>query len=128
MTQLGLQFGGIFAFRSPDVVDELKLTSDQRKAIRKIERDWQPGPRRREAGGERSTAPPRPTREELVARVLRILNEEQVRKWTEMTGPQFTDFQERPFRGAPDRGPPPGERRRPKEPRPEQADGDKPDA
>jgi hypothetical protein len=133
LAQIALQFFGTMTFRSPEVVDTLKLTSEQRKAMRAVEREamhvhqkeleawWkQRGPRDREAASTTGTPdtprPPRPTRESLVAKVLTVLTPEQLKKWQEMVGAPFTGFDEQSFRGPGDRGPPRDGERRPKAP------------
>lgn len=129
LSQIVLQFGGILTFRSPDVVDALKLTSEQRKSIRQIERDfWQRGQRNRDPGARRGEPGPRPSREEMVTKVLDVLNDVQKQKWKQMIGAPFTDFDDLQFRGPPpDKGPPPTEGRKPpKDPPPDSRE--KPDA
>jgi len=114
LTEIVIQNAGIFAFKDPEVVTALELTPDQRKAIREIERGlfrhafgqpWQGrGPGR---GSEGSPGgPPRPTKREAVAKVLEILNADQVRKWGEITGAPFVGIDEPSFRGRSGFGPP----------------------
>jgi serine/threonine protein kinase len=108
-----LQFFGLFTFKDPDVVDDLKLTKEQRKKIREIEREIRPtfgppgsgpGPGRG-AGGWRGGAP-RLTKKETVNKVLALLNDTQLQKWKDLTGLPFADDDESPIPWMP-AGPPP---------------------
>ena len=100
LSQLLLQWQGLWAFKEPDVVDALALTSEQRAAIRKIERerhDRNPGhdhgPQDRR---DRRTdlKPPDhkpsdhrpPDKQQAVAKVLALLSSEQLEHWRRLTG------------------------------------------
>jgi hypothetical protein len=129
LTQIAIQYAGIHAFRNPEVIDALKLTSEQKKLIRQIERDsFANRPERGGGSAAGSGGPPAwPQRHEIVAKVLAILKPEQVQIWTQMTGKPVTVFEDPPFRGGPsDRGSSSEERRRSKDRRPDPKD--KPDA
>jgi eukaryotic-like serine/threonine-protein kinase len=117
LSQISLQYacvqlpGGIMTFRTPYVIDALKLTADQRKAIRQIEREgWQRGPRRGEGGGPPGPRfPSREDREAQLAKVLHLLTEQQQQAWNRLVGERFADLPEPPpmFRGQPFRSNPP---------------------
>ncbi|MGE5192263.1 MAG: serine/threonine protein kinase, partial [Deltaproteobacteria bacterium] len=112
LTEIMIQDQGIFAFKGPEVVDALQLTKQQRQAIREIERDAfrRPfhfgGPGR---GSDKTPGgPPRPTKREIVEKVLGLLDEGQVQKWRELTGVPFAGLDEPLFpwmRGGPSREP-----------------------
>jgi serine/threonine protein kinase len=119
LMQIAMQNAGVMAFRSPEVVDALKLTPEQRNEIRLIERNppWRRSPGRPRDSNSGRPSTQRAMREEMVAKVIKVLNADQVQKWKIMIGETFTDFDEPPFPGGGDRGPPPDDRRRKKEPR-----------
>ena len=139
LSEIVLQSFGIFAFKDPDVATRLALTREQRKAIREIERTMfrRPAGSSREprGEGEKEAQPPWPTKSGMVRQVVALLNEVQVRTWTEMTGAPFQGLDEFPWpmrpggaprdRRGPPGGPSPGEPQRvpdgdrPREPRPE---------
>ena len=113
LTEITTQNAGIFAFKNPDLARSLKLTTEQRKAIREIERDtW-----RRSfvtTGTDRGPEPPpRPTKRESIDSVLAVLTEEQIQKWRELTGISYAGLDEPQFGGRPQGfGPPLGDRGR----------------
>ncbi|MBS0264195.1 MAG: protein kinase [Planctomycetes bacterium] len=112
LAQIALQYGGILTFRSSQVVDTLKLTPDQRKAIRQIASDlFRRGPRSRDQDPARSSPWQPPSREAQFARVMTVLTPEQVKKWQALVGEPFTDFPEPQFRGAPGGDRPPRDTR-----------------
>jgi hypothetical protein len=81
LRQIGLQAEGPGAFREPEVVAELNLTTEQREQVRTIEEEalfgWMRGPR---TGGPG-------TREKSVnERLVGVLTEEQARRWRALTG------------------------------------------
>ena len=118
--QIALQARGIFAFKDPEIVRALRLTSDQRAAIRDIERQMfserfrppgidasgrfpppgPPGPPPPFARIEPSRGAGRPFGElggprtsmaRWVAKAVELLTPEQVAVWRELTGPEFSD-------------------------------------
>lgn len=162
LRQISIQTQGLFAFKEPEIVRELQLTSEQRLAIRDIESDVftkqmpggppphdnrhrPPGPHGPPGhppdgagpydddrwiellgesrpphgpggpGGPGRGAPPpggpgprdmgwrlRMSRKDSVEKVLRLLTEEQVRRWNDLVGQPFTGWDEgfgRPPRG-----------------------------
>ncbi len=123
LTEIVLQFVGILAFKDPKVVDELKLTTAQRKAIREIERETfrpPPGPPPDHRGFDRGPrgmrgGPPRLTKSESVAKVLEILTPHQVATWNARTGAPFAGLDELQIGGGPrGSGPHPDDRRGPR--------------
>jgi serine/threonine protein kinase len=113
LRQIGLQSEGPGAFRDPELVAALQLTARQRKRIRAIEDEmlfaWM---RPMGPGMAPPSHGPAPDREKRTnERILRVLTEEQARRWREMTG--------EPVKGLLPPGPPPfpfSEPRSPKEP------------
>ena len=115
LRQLVLQWQGLWAFKEPEVVDALELTSRQRAAIRQIERerfgrgpghdhggrppDGQ-GPPRDRGPHDRGAKPP--DFQEAVSSAIAILSEEQAQRWRELTGTPVEGLNDRP------QGPPPG--------------------
>jgi serine/threonine protein kinase len=168
LRQISIQTQGLFAFKEPEIVRELQLTSEQRLAIREIESDvftvsmrmpgGRPPPPPHDDDGRRSPGPHGPPghppdgppphdddkwiepldghrpphgpggpggpgrggpppggpgprdmgwrirmgRKESVERVLKLLTEEQVRRWNDLVGKPFTGWDEgfgRPPRG-----------------------------
>jgi serine/threonine protein kinase len=104
--QIAIQWQGLAAFKEPEIVKALALTSEQRTQIREIEREtfFRPppgegGPGRPGRGGppphERS---PR-DRQQALAKVLDLLTAEQRTAWQELTGEAFTEFGDGPFPG-----------------------------
>ena len=113
LTEIVIQFAGILAFKDPQIVKDLQLSSTQRKAIRQIEREvFRPpfGPPfdSREPGhgppGKRP-GPPRIIKSESVAKVVAILTPDQVQTWNGLIGAPFAGIDEPPFRGPPGFGP-----------------------
>jgi serine/threonine protein kinase len=105
--QIAIQWQGLAAFKEPEIVKALALSSEQRSQIREIERETffrpfgQGGPGRMGPGGP----PPheRPPHERLprdrqhaIAQVLDLLSTEQRATWQELTGPEFWDFGDGP--------------------------------
>ncbi|HWB12574.1 MAG TPA: serine/threonine-protein kinase [Pirellulales bacterium] len=129
LAQLLMQWQGLSAFKEPDVVAALELTGDQRAAIRKIERAYfgkhpeqdrgppgGPGPRREhgrhEAGRPDRRPPPpgeSPDDRQAVSKVLELLNQDQIRRWNELTGVPVDGLHKPPFDGPPGPKPPRGE-------------------
>jgi serine/threonine protein kinase len=113
LRQIALQAQGPMAFREPEVIAALKLTTAQRERIRAIEADVfflrpdrplspGPGPGGRDKGP--GSPPPRPPgtsggpprrppeqKNEMALEQIRreVLTAEQTKKWTEMTGEPF---------------------------------------
>jgi serine/threonine protein kinase len=128
LSEIVLQSFGIFAFKDPEVATRLALTREQRKAIREIERTMMRRPfglpREPRSEGETRVEPPWPTKSEMVAKVVVLLTDDQVRTWKEMTGAPYKGLDESPWpmrpgglprelrgpRGGPPPGDPPPER------------------
>lgn len=114
LSQIVIQFAGLFAFKDPQIVTALGLSPEQRKAIREIERETfrrafgLPGPNREGPGPSREATgpnreppgsgremtwqrdrPPRPKKTETVARVVALLKPDQVEEWNKLTGAPF---------------------------------------
>lgn len=109
LSEIVIQSAGILAFKNPKIVKELKLSSEQRKAIREIEREiFRPpfGPAFEPRGpghgpqGMRG-GPPRLTKSESVAKVLAILTPDQVQSWNVLIGAPFAGLDDPPFWGGP---------------------------
>jgi hypothetical protein len=120
LKQIAIQDRGLFAFKEPEIVKSLELTVEQRRAIRDIEREMfgpPPGPRHgpgRGPGagpGDPRWRPPNLRRQESVPKALALLTDDQVRRWRDLTGEPFTNFEEPPFPGPRGFGPPGGGRR-----------------
>ncbi len=111
--QLALQSQGIFAFKDPDVVRALELTTEQRGKIREIEREMFAahfrGPPPERDGQPRFRPPPGPggpkrggpgfgpvgmpqANAAAVAQVKELLTETQLQTWRSLTGEPFTGF------------------------------------
>jgi hypothetical protein len=90
LTQLGIQVAGIYAFREPDIVQTLGLTSEQRAQLREIESNVKINSfgRRSLAGGweERRRQQEQISRE-AVATALELLHPEQRQRWDQLVGP-----------------------------------------
>jgi eukaryotic-like serine/threonine-protein kinase len=84
LRQIGLQAEGPGAFRDPELVAALQLTSRQRKRIRAIEDEMRFAWMRPMGSPGHGPAPEREKRTN--ERILRVLTEEQARQWREMTG------------------------------------------
>ncbi len=82
LRQLALQSEGAGAFREPEVVEALGLTSEQRERIRAIEEETVFGQMREVQSGWVPDAAARPA----VDRILAVLTPEQARRWNELTG------------------------------------------
>ena len=89
LRQIGLQWDGPFAFRDPEVVLALRLTSEQREQIRTIEDDlnfqWMQNMRpdkTRSHSAEGSSA----AKASIAERIRAVLTTEQARQWQEMIG------------------------------------------
>jgi serine/threonine protein kinase len=91
--QIGLQADVIGAFREPEVAAVLALTEEQRDRIRTIEEEdfldllksFRPDLLSADAD-KKPASKPKPSKNE---RLLRLLTEEQARKWSEVTGAPF---------------------------------------
>jgi hypothetical protein len=92
LKQIALQLQGPFALREPDIAATLKLTAEQKTRIRAIEADTFFGPPERPRGGPGRD--PRKAHEQKLSaareRIQKVLTEEQVKRWREMTGESFT--------------------------------------
>ena len=120
LAEIALQEAGIMAFRDPDVATKLNLTAAQRKSIREIEREifrpfFEPGgPGGGHGRGPRGGGPPKISKKDSVAKVLALLNSDQVARWQEMIGPPFAGLDKGPPWTSPPRSnpsrdrPPPG--------------------
>ena len=88
LRQIGLQSEGGAAFRDQEVATAIGLSPGQRELIRMIEDDaafgWMRG-RNRSLNSDGSAEPGSPERTPN-QRILEILNDEQTRKWHELTG------------------------------------------
>jgi serine/threonine protein kinase len=91
--QIALQARGVTAFREPDVIDSLKLTSEQKEKIRVIEGEMYVVRLEARRFGEPPPEPGRISREELVESAMKkvraALTDEQLLRWKEMTGEPF---------------------------------------
>lgn len=116
--QLAVQSQGIFAFKDPDIVRALALTSEQRRSIRDIERELFHSHMRNDRGppdskrrdGPRSGPPEGPPPDlhsspDVMKSVLALLSDEQLSQWKNLTGEPFTGFPGKGFGGP--FGPPP---------------------
>ncbi|HET6882749.1 MAG TPA: serine/threonine-protein kinase [Pirellulales bacterium] len=126
LQQLAWQAEGLGAFKSPEVVNALNLSHEQRLAIRKIERDLfrrrhehDPGdgggpggpPKGRRQFEDRGGADPgergddgtgksasfRQRHREAMAKVLASFSEEQLTRWHDLTGEAVDGLNELPF-------------------------------
>jgi len=91
--QIELQQAGIQAFSQADVQKSLKLTDEQKEAIKTItddaakqRRDLTQGGGRGQGNAEKLTA----IRKESLERVQKLLNADQKKSWKELTGDTFT--------------------------------------
>ena len=87
--QIALQYQGVRAFGDAYVVAQLKLTPDQRDAVREVERGLFFGGR--DGGPRRGDRPPRESMEQRHAAALdrivqTVLTPKQAAQWREMTG------------------------------------------
>ena len=119
--QLGIQRQGLLAFKEPEIIAALELTTEQSHRIREIEHEAfdrhgppMPGPGRPPRG------PPPPhddhidfNRQDLLERTLAVLTADQLAQWRELTGPPFNGFRDELFPGRPDGRPHFDEDRRP---------------
>lgn len=112
--QISIQCQGIFAFKEPEIVRQLDLSSEQRSKIREIERDFftrafRPGPGPGAGpppGGPPGGPPGRPPGDprsfyELVGKVVEILRADQQKTWKRLIGPEFSALGEERFPGPP---------------------------
>jgi serine/threonine protein kinase len=116
LRQITLQSRGPMAFRDRDVITALKLTAEQRTRINAIEAEtfFKPeGPPSRR--GQRASEPPKKARDEseshkkahedkrkaAMERILKVLTQEQAKKWEEMIGEPFAGPAPEFFRGPP---------------------------
>jgi eukaryotic-like serine/threonine-protein kinase len=117
LSQIARQLQGLAAFRDPDVVSALKLTSDQRERIRTIEAESFRGPpppdERRPPDDKRPGGPREDFRKmqeqklkESLEKVLKLLTQDQLKAWNELKGEPFTGtISFPPPFGRPGRGP-----------------------
>jgi len=108
LKQLAIQSQGVFVFREPEIVDALEITSEQRAAIRTIEHDtlaklFPPREHRRGQGDFRWRPPNPELMDEAVARVVKLFNADQIRRWHELTGPIYPGAGSLRFRRQPSR-------------------------
>ena len=82
LRQLALQSEGPAAFREPEVVETLGLTSGQRELIRAVEEELLVGQMRETHFGKAPDATGKPAMERIVA----VLTADQSRRWNELTG------------------------------------------
>ena len=91
LNQVAIQSAGVAAFREPDIVRELELTSEQRAAVREIEfQAMISGIGRRPMGGwdrEERRRNQESQAREFVARVVAILTPLQQARWQTLVGP-----------------------------------------
>lgn len=89
-SEIALQSQGLFAFRGPEVVKALGLTSQQRAALRDIERETFKRRFERGIGGP----PPHivAASDEVMREALRVLTPPQLEVWHALTGAPFRDF------------------------------------
>lgn len=92
--EIALQLEGTGAFREPDVVTALQLSSHQRERIREIEdsamtRYWSAPPIGGNNPGNPSTKPPSPPKPTTMAQIVAILTDWQLNHWKELTGKPF---------------------------------------
>jgi hypothetical protein len=135
LKQLAIQSQGVFVFREPEIVDAIEITPEQRAAIRTIVHDtlaklFPPRDHRRGQGDFRWRPPNPELMDEAVARVVKLFNTDQIRRWHELTGPIYPGagtlrFRKPPPRKSPDRSAaesnarPDGSDARPDGPRPD---------
>jgi hypothetical protein len=117
LRQIGLQCRGPMTFRDPDVVAALKLTAEQRDAVRAVEGEMFPGPGGgppdRGSGGPQDRGPGRGPRgggwremfrmdpKAAVEKIAATFSAEQTAKWREMAGPPYHGPQPNVFFGPP---------------------------
>jgi len=102
LREISLQLGGPKAYSDPQIVKELDLTADQQFQIGAIDEAFraQMGPPPgAQGGGGKTTTPPSPEamRKKITElhksaeeKFVKLLNEEQKKKWKELTGKPFT--------------------------------------
>jgi serine/threonine protein kinase len=125
LDQLAIQAQGIYAFREPDIVQALQLTSEQRASMRELEfqlmlRSYGRRPMGRGEGEERRRQAEAAIRETM-DKALDLLDSEQQSRWVALVGPACEGLGNAPRilpgqrakpEGGPKRGPglePPGE-------------------
>jgi hypothetical protein len=108
LSEIALQVQGVFAFNEPEIVDELKLTREQRAAIRQIVQDLFVRPPQPPEPGRGRRGPTAEAFEKAVASAVDVLNPEQARRWRELTGPPFPAAAELRQWGRPGSKPPGG--------------------
>jgi serine/threonine protein kinase len=93
LRQIGWQSEGPSAFRDPEVVAELKLTTAQREQIRTIEEAaffaWMRNARRGQAP-EKRTQDPKARSKPATEQILDVLSDEQRGRWRRMSGTPVT--------------------------------------
>jgi hypothetical protein len=82
LRQLALQAEGTGAFREPEVIEALGLTTDQRQRIRAIEEEIFSAQIREFQSGKVPEEPGKPS----IGRIMAMLTPDQVRRWNEMAG------------------------------------------
>jgi serine/threonine protein kinase len=90
LTQIGIQSAGIYAFREPDIVQALGLTSEQRAQVREIESKvmiTSYGRRSMAGGWEERRRQQEQISREAVATALGLLHPEQLQRWEQLVGP-----------------------------------------
>lgn len=108
--QIALQAQGLWAFKDPDVVAALGLSSEQRSKIRDIEREslmshmrsrasWFAG-RKRDEPFPPPSDPPALHQDELMARAIALFEPHQLNRWQELTGPRLDGIEDE-FSGPP---------------------------
>ena len=102
LMQIAIQSGGIYAFREPDIVQTLGLTSEQRAKIREIESQVlisSFGRRSMGGGREERRRQQEQTSLDAVAKVLDELHPDQRRKWEQLIGPPCEGLGQAPRTG-----------------------------
>lgn len=99
LNQLAIQSAGIYAFREPDIVSELKLTSEQRATVRELEFQLMvSGLGRRSLGGnweDRRRNQEQQSRD-ATDKVVELLTPEQQERWKTLIGPPCPGLVTRP--------------------------------
>lgn len=102
--EIAIQSLGAAAFREPDIIKALSLTSQQRMEIRDVEKDVFMRPVNFGSGNPRPPAPFNPERHrqlrhDAMTRVLKILTPSQREIWQQITGPDFEELPVGPMPG-----------------------------
>ncbi len=98
LNQVALQQGGVFAWTDAEVAKELELSAAQQETVRKLQREFRPGPPPggRGGGGRGRESNWAELRDALLQRGLAELTPAQRGKWQALTGPPFA-FDFRPW-------------------------------